>query len=243
MPSACWPPLPENSSARRFDECAAARSSARTNSRSLERSVRAPDLFWSCSSSPKSCAQFGAAVSGGRRVRAGGRGGGACAARGARARGRARRRRPGTTTEGELRRQVAGGRAGAAAHQEGELLIVVIVVGDAHERLVVVADQRGHRLELPARLERVDVQAAHLPRPTLRDDLGSFLRAEPESTHVESSELRLWGGGGRFAHLNVRIQRVEELPARLPPLHVLARRVGRQCARLAHHLRLRGAVE
>ena len=78
---------------------------------------------------------------------------------------------------------------------------------------------------------------------TLRDDLGSFLRAEPESTHVESSELRLWGGGGRFAHLNVRIQRVEELPARLPPLHVLARRVGRQCARLAHHLRLRGAVE
>ena len=224
MPSACWPPLPENSSARRFDECAAARSSARTNSRSLERSVRAPDLFWSCSSSPKSCAQFGAAVSGGRRVRAGGRGGGACAARGARARGRARRRRPGTTTEGEL-------------------LVVVIVVGDAHERLVVVADQRGHRLELPARLERVDVQAAHLPRPTLRDDLGSFLRAEPESTHVESSELRLWGGGGRFAHLNVRIQRVEELPARLPPLHVLARRVGRQCARLAHHLRLRGAVE
>ena len=107
----------------------------------------------------------------------------------------------------------------------------------------MVADQRGHRLELPARLERVDVQAAHLPRPTLRDDLGSFLRAEPESTHVESSELRLWGGGGRFAHLNVRIQRVEELPARLPPLHVLARRVGRQCARLAHHLRLRGAVE
>ena len=130
-----------------------------------------------------------------------------------------------------------------AAHQQGELLVVVIVVGDAHERLVVVADQRGHRLELPARLERVDVQAAHLPRPTLRDDLGSFLRAEPESTHVESSELRLWGGGGQFAHLNVRIQRVEELPARLPPLHVLARRVGRQCARLAHHLRLRGAVE